>query len=127
MSFYVPEELRVRKGDLRSETADGNNGFFLIPGSLKRPYALRCIASDGSEWVDLELPPPRMGTRQRLDRSAWEEMCLVKSLFWDAEDVVWQLHPPKSEYVNNHPYCLHLWRPIGIALQRPPAITVGIA
>ena len=34
----------------------------------------------------------------------------VKDLFWGEEDAVLQLHPPKSEYVNNHPFCLHLWR-----------------
>lgn len=38
-----------------------------------------------------------------------------------------QYHPPKSAYVNNHPNCLHLWRPIGIEMPRPPSIMVGIA
>ena len=22
-----------------------------------------------------------------------------------------QLHPAEQEYINQHPYCLHLWRP----------------
>jgi hypothetical protein len=38
-------------------------------------------------------------------------MCHVKELFFDADECVMQLHPPKSEYVNCHQYCLHLWRP----------------
>jgi len=50
----------------------------------------------------------------------------VKELFWDPEDTVMQLHPPRSEWVNNMPYCLHLWRPVGLAIPRPPNITVGI-
>ena len=41
----------------------------------------------------------------------WEEMCHIKSLFFADEEVVMQLHPAKSAYVNYHPFCLHLWRP----------------
>jgi hypothetical protein len=56
----------------------------------------------------------------------WEEMCMIKDMFWDDEDCVVQYHPPKSEYVSMHPFCLHLWRPIGIEIPRPPSIFVGI-
>jgi hypothetical protein len=52
-------------------------------------------------------------------------MCYVKSLFWDDEEAVMQLHPPKSEWVNNHPYALHLWRPIGATIPLPPSVLVG--
>lgn len=31
-----------------------------------------------------------------------------------------QLHPAKSEYVNIHPYCLHLWRPLEREIPMPP-------
>jgi hypothetical protein len=53
-------------------------------------------------------------------------MCFVKGIFWDEDDVVIQFHPRKGEYVNNHPYCLHLWRPVGITVPTPPPICVGI-
>lgn len=46
-------------------------------------------------------------------------------MFWDAEDVVMQLHPAQSVYVNHHPGCLHLWRPVSIAIPTPPAWMVG--
>lgn len=52
-------------------------------------------------------------------------MCLVKSIFWDDEDAVMQLHPPRSEWVNNHRYCLHLWRPVGVEIPLPPSWMVG--
>ncbi len=52
-------------------------------------------------------------------------MCQVKSLFWSDDDCVMQLHPPKSEWVNNHSYCLHLWRPTDTAIQTPPSVMVG--
>lgn len=47
-------------------------------------------------------------------------MCKVKDLFWDEEDVVVQFHPRKSEYVDNHKYCLHLWRKAGVDIETPP-------
>ncbi len=43
----------------------------------------------------------------------WDMMCFVKQLFWDPEDVVIQIHPKKSSYVNLHNGCLHLWRLVG--------------
>lgn len=55
----------------------------------------------------------------------WEEMCMVKDLIWEPEDTVVQYHPPKSEYVNCMPYCLHLWRQVGAEFPRPPIWTVG--
>ena len=54
----------------------------------------------------------------------WDEMCIVKDIFFDEEECVVQYHPPKSEYVNNHPYVLHLWKPIGIKIPMPPKIMV---
>lgn len=52
-------------------------------------------------------------------------MCFIKDLFWDEDDTVIQFHPPRSEYVNCHPHCLHLWRPIGIEIATPPKWMVG--
>lgn len=51
----------------------------------------------------------------------WEEMCALKDLVFEPEETVMQLHPEKSEYVNNHPFCLHLWRPTGdLKIPMPP-------
>lgn len=50
----------------------------------------------------------------------WEEMCMVKALFWEDEETVIQIHPPKSQYVNRHKFCLHLWRYVGVEQQLPP-------
>ena len=54
----------------------------------------------------------------------WDEMCFVKELFWEDEECVMQLHPPKSDYVNRHPYVLHLWRPLDGKIPRPKRIQV---
>lgn len=50
----------------------------------------------------------------------WDEMCKVKDMFWKDNECVVQYHPPKSEYVNVHPYCLHLWKKSDGEFERPP-------
>ena len=80
---------------------------------------LTIIFSDGEGWEHVSV-----STRGRPPN--WQEMCFVKDLFWSSEDAVMQLHPARSEYVNNHPHCLHLWRPQGQAIPTPPARLVGI-
>lgn len=40
----------------------------------------------------------------------WAEMCEVKDIFWSEEEMVVQIHPKKSQYVNMTE-ALHLWRP----------------
>lgn len=116
MTFHVPNKFRVRTGRMGSEDDIGNSGAFVIP--LKHQQRLNIIASDQFGWEHVSV--------SRKDRCpTWDEMCQIKALFWDNDDCVIQYHPPESEYVNNHPYCLHLWRPTGVALPMPPSIMVG--
>lgn len=113
--FNVPNMYRLRHGSMASDETNGNNGMFLIPcGGI----TLRVIASDGRGWEHVSVSLP--------DRCpTWEEMCRVKAMFWGDEDCVVQYHPPKSQYVNCHPYCLHLWRQIGVEFVPPPSYMVG--
>jgi hypothetical protein len=119
MTFHVPEQYRHRKGPLGSDESFGNNGAFFVPnGCDRKGPPLKVIASDGEGWEHVSVSlPTRCPT--------WEEMAGIKRMFWDGTDCVIQYHPPESEYVNNHPYCLHLWRPIGVALPMPPSLMVG--
>lgn len=128
MTFHVPEKLRVRDGERGSDSTYGNNGMFLIPAAHKRPYRICTIVSDGFEWERLGLDLPaweHVSVSTAVRCPTWGEMCYIKQLFWDAEDVVMQLHPRESEYVNQHPYCLHLWHPVGVEIPAPPFILVG--
>ena len=56
----------------------------------------------------------------------WDIMCKIKDLFFYDDEVVMQLHPKKEDYVNNHPNCLHMWRPTNEKIPTPPSILVGI-
>lgn len=90
------------------------NGAFRIKcGSAK----LHVICSDGMGWDHVSVSLP---TRT----PTWEEMAYVKSLFFDDDEVVLEYHPAKSDYVNNHPFCLHLWRPQNETIPMPPVVCV---
>ena len=109
--MHAPNKYRLRIGPMGSDAATGNNGAFLIPTRPGQP-PLRVIASDGAGWEHVSVSlPNRCPT--------WDEMCKVKALFWDDDDCVVQFHPPKTDYVNLHPYCLHLWRPVGTPILLP--------
>jgi hypothetical protein len=112
--FKVPEEFRVTHGLVGSDSTYGCNGFFVLPNPITRngKPALRVQASDGASWEHVSV-----STEFRCP--TWDEMCFVKSMFWDAEDTVIQFHPPRSRYKNLHPFCLHLWRRIGLEIELP--------
>jgi hypothetical protein len=115
MAFKGPKEYLINHPSLGM--GDEENGFFVFS---RHGITYRCLASNfmGWEHVSVSLSKKRCPT--------WEEMCVVKDLFWGPDDWVVQYHPQKSDYVNNHPYCLHLWRPINQELVRPPNILVGV-
>ena len=86
-----------------------------------------CIVDDGKDtgWEhvsvscrddNLGFPVSKMPT--------WNQMCQIKDLFWDTDECVIQFHPPKSEYVNQHQNCLHLWKKVGVNMETPPKILV---
>lgn len=113
------EKYRIRTGLLSSDASFGNNGAFVIQGPRGR--RLYIIASDGAGWEHVSVSRQDSATPP-----LWDEMCYVKDLFWDEDEVVMQLHPKKSEYVNNHPGTLHLWKPVYMEIPIPPSILVGI-
>lgn len=96
-----------------------------IFGGPLRTYEIRVgrqivhvIASNSEQWEHVSV-----SLRHRTP--TWAEMEAIKQMFWDIEDTVVQYHPARSEYVNCHPYCLHLWRPVGSDILRPPKELVG--
>lgn len=91
--------------------------MFLIPGI---GIELRIISSGSwaGEWEHVSV-----STSRRCPN--WEEMCIVKNLFWDEEETVVQFHPKKSEYRDHHPFCLHLWKKTDIDFELPPSILVA--
>lgn len=113
------EEGRVTSGAYGSEAGD-LHGAFLIDGPFGRELKILSSGTDhtyGWEHVSVSLA-------HHMTTPVWEEMCFVKEQFWTDEECVMQLHPPKADYVNNHPGVLHLWRPLRTHIPMPKKIQV---
>jgi hypothetical protein len=119
MRNIVPEKLeagRIRSGPYGSTAAYGLTGAFFVMGPTGAE--LKIVASDGEGWEHVSVSTDRRPPN-------WAEMCFVKDLFWADDELVIQFHPPKDEYVNCHPHCLHLWRPTNAEVPTPPSSLVG--
>lgn len=126
--FKYPNQYRIRTHPTHgSSDLDGANGAFEIP--LKDGRRMFCIISDG---LELQVPDQWEHVSVSIrtpDGSAtmmptWDDMCLAKDTFWDANDTVIQFHPAKNQYVNRHPHVLHLWRAVNYRQPTPPKVLV---
>lgn len=112
----VPDELRAYVGAFHVPNArtEGRSALMVIAsrgGEIHKP-------EQGWNWDHVSVSRP--------DRCpTWPEMCWVKDLFFKPDEVAMQLHPV-AEYINNHPFCLHLWRPLDATVPLPPSILVGL-
>lgn len=123
--FHVPNRHRLRKHkQLGSDDSIGNNGFFIIPHYKIIDYEFNCQASDGDGWEHVSVSISSLLKKRGSRCPTWEEMCFIKSIFWDETDTVIEFHPAKENYVNIHDFVLHLWKPIGIELPLPNTILV---
>lgn len=96
---------------------DETCGMFEIPSPIDGG-SMRVIASSECGWDHVSV-----SRRNRCPN--WPEMSHIKSLFFGDDETVMQLHVPASDHVNDHPYCLHLWRPQKHEIPRPPGWMVG--
>lgn len=119
---------------------------FDLAEKYRAPHPSGWSHKNGDEFGWFEMPTTSAGPKIRIQANkdfggyvwqhvsvslanrcpAWDEMCKVKDLFWEPEETVVQFHPPHSEYVNNHKYCLHLWCYKGEGeMPRPTSDLVG--
>ena len=92
---------------------DSDPAAFLVPSQSDPIESLFVLAGHirGFEYVQVT-------GRERCP--TWDEMCQIKSMFWDAEDVCFQLHPARSRYVNKSEFSLWIWRPTDCEIPQPP-------
>lgn len=97
-------------------TDDGFSGIISMPlwkGSI--------ICSWGGGWEHCSVSPSKKNIIP-----TWDDMCMIKDLIFKEDEAVIQIHPPKDEYVNNMPNCLHLWRYLDGDMVLPPSFMVGL-
>ena len=75
------------------------------------------VFSYGGGWEHLSVSRPNK-------TPTWDVMCKMKDIFWNDDEVCIEYHPKKSDYVNNHKNCLHIWKPIDQEIPTSPRIFV---
>lgn len=93
-------------------------GIFLVPhpaGDLKVIVSAAC---DEAPWDHVSV-----SKKNRCPN--WLEMCKIKDLFFDPDEAAMQIHPPANDYIDCHPYCLHIWKPMNQEIPLPPSIMVA--
>lgn len=109
----ITSNYRIRVG---VAATDGFNGDITLPhwtGSI--------VCSTGAGWEHVSVAPYRKNITP-----SWDDMCMIKDIFFKDDEAVIQIHPPRAEYVNLKENCLHLWRCTYKKMVLPPAILVGI-
>ena len=91
---------------------DGGNGFVTIRG-----VQFFVIFSFGGGW-------DHVSASHRGRCPSWNEMCIIKDIFFREDECCVEYHPDKGNYINFHPYCLHIWRPQKETLPTPPIMYV---
>jgi len=106
-------------------------GVFIIPAQKipnGKSRVLNVIATDGSDGdpgtPEADWEHVSVSICKSTSTPNWAEMTFIKDLFWPPDQCVVQFHPPHSNYVNNHPGCLHLWRHKSSPFPQPPIICV---
>lgn len=71
-----------------------NNRLMVIAGGW--------VEADNKRWIHVSYSRPGK-------MPSYADLVLVKDRFIGAARSAISVHPPKSEHVSLHPYCLHLW------------------
>ncbi len=112
----IEEIKKTRNLFIEAETEnDGMGGHYTDVHNNKR---LNFIFSYQLGWEHLSVSMPSK-------TPTWEQMCMMKDMFWNKDEVCIQYHPREEDYVNNHPHCLHIWKPTDVEIPTPPSILVG--
>jgi hypothetical protein len=107
----------LRDTQLHCQQRGPDGGSFLVKSPVDKG-TMKVIASFGLGWDHVSVSRPTKCPN-------WPEMDFVRRLFFKDNETVMQLHVPVGEHISYHPYCLHLWRPHGVEIPRPPNELVG--
>lgn len=105
--FKAPETLPKHWAPVTNPLWESMNAPKELYGTFRRTCGLTVAITtqkenDGKFWTHVSISRPT-----RLPN--YHDMCEVKSVFLGDDALALQLFVPKSEHVNIHPYCLHLW------------------
>lgn len=106
--FRCPEHLNKYRVAYQGQLGDETHGFLKLK---ERGLAIMFANSWGWEHVSVS---------RKSKMPSWQDMDWVRRQFWRGDCTVMQLHVPEEEHIDLHPYCLHMWRPVGQEVPKPP-------
>ena len=105
------EEIKaIPKLKIIEENED--EGIMGIYFDMKSYRELSFVFTWNNGWEHLSVSMPNR-------TPTWDQMCTMKDIFWNEDEVCVEYHPRKSDYVNLHEHCLHIWKPIEKELITP--------
>lgn len=132
--MIFPEKFRQRESGPYSSKEGDTFGYFLISpqklGKTKTSRALKVIAADGyveeapGSLVNTGWAHASVSLLRSLECPSWDEMMLIRKLFWEPEACVIQFGPPEKEHISIHPGCLHWWQFTAGPTPMPPTFMV---
>lgn len=80
-----------------------------------------CIASWNMGWDHVSVHMEMLkGAATYEQIPLWDDMCIVRGIFFKPHEWAMQLHPPESKNISAHNEVLHLWRPQKKSIPKPP-------
>ena len=114
----MPEIKKLPRIVFDKVDEDGFKAHVLLLSTKQNNHAATVVVSWGCGWDHVSVSFTNR-------TPTWEEMAEVKDMFFEPDEVCFQIHPAKTDYVNYHPYCLHIWRCQEADIPAPPYWMVG--
>lgn len=109
--YEIVHEKEIREFEHFTETK--YNGIIRFKGDDRIFIFIMSVDENGDDrWEHVSVHI----NGQTKKTPSWDDMCKIKDLFWNSDEEVHQIHPPKKYYVhsfNELENVLHLWRPVG--------------
>lgn len=80
----------------------GSDGWSLLHSNGIQSIVITCASRDGIEWIHASMTGIN-------DTPSYAKMCELHRAVWGDRGYSYEIHPPRSQHVNIHPYALHLW------------------
>lgn len=103
MDHWIDELLpRIIPASWRLHQRRGDGAHYVQALTMMSVIVSGDTERDGKRWIHLSIAhPTRLPT--------WEELVDAKEWILGREAYAVQVIPPRERYVNQHPFCLHLW------------------
>lgn len=100
------------QGEILKYVWDVQRAPIQLGGFLRGFIKLRDCGTCSVAWSDSEegYEHVSVSPKKQFQTPTWDDMCQLKDIFFNDDEEVYQIHPPKKEYVDYQSNCLHLWR-----------------